>query len=299
MDFISTVYDSTQQESFYPPACTDQALTTNELSTFVNRLLTTLELEELGTIYFQQIRSLLPTTSISLADLDPRWVFGHAKISATLIELPLDNTKTSDDEPVNVYYYFSRTLSLSQVSILNQLHELFIKQVMHALSLRRMHELATKDMLTNLGNRSGFDQALTRQLGWAQRHKEPFSLLIIDLDNFKYVNDTFGHREGDKVLTKVADQLLQGLRNEDQAFRFGGDEFCCILDCQTQQQLECAASRIQLSINQSPYLNRLNISCSLGGTIARKGDDLGKIFDRADTALYKVKHSGKNSYQAA
>nr|WP_281360005.1 GGDEF domain-containing protein [Alteromonas profundi] len=159
--------------------------------------------------------------------------------------------------------------------------------------------MATKDMLTGLGNRSAFDEALTRQLGWAQRHHEPFALLVIDLDNFKTVNDTWGHREGDNVLVTIASQLKGLLRDEDEAFRFGGDELCCLLDCQSQQQLACAAARIQHNLKQSDYLNKRHITCSLGGTIYRANDDAGSLFDRADKALYKVKNSGKCGYHAA
>jgi diguanylate cyclase (GGDEF)-like protein len=163
----------------------------------------------------------------------------------------------------------------------------------------RVQQMATKDVLTGLGNRAGFEQSMTRQLGWAQRHDEPFALLVIDLDNFKYVNDNFGHGEGDKVLAHVATHLENVLRDEDEAFRYGGDEFCCLLDCQTQQQLACAAQRIQMSIHSSAYLSRLGVSASLGGAIYRDGDSINSLFDRADNALYRVKNSGKNNYHAA
>ena len=302
MDFSTTIYDSTQHDNFYPSASAGQGLSISELSNFVSQLLSTLEIDELSNLYFNQLSGLMPITGFSLSDFDSRWVFGNAPISAVLIELPLHTdtlTDSSSDEKHSAYYYMTRSLSLSQQKVLAQLHSIFNQQLAHALSFRRMRKMATKDMLTGLGNRSGFDEALTRQLGWAQRHEEAFALLIIDLDNFKQVNDNFGHREGDTVLVTVANQLLNVLRDEDEAFRFGGDEFCVVLDCQTQQQLACAASRIQLSINQSAYLSRMNVSCSLGGAVFREGDDLASIFDRADTALYKVKHSGKNSYQAA
>ena len=163
----------------------------------------------------------------------------------------------------------------------------------------RLQQMATKDVLTSLGNRAGFEQSMIRQLGWAQRHNDPFALLVIDLDNFKYVNDNYGHREGDKVLVHVASHLVNVLRDEDEPFRYGGDEFCCLLDCQTQQQLACAAQRIQHSVNSSGYLRGLGVSCSLGGAIFREGDTTGSLFDRADSALYRVKSSGKNSYHAA
>ena len=299
VDFSTSVYDSTQHNNFYPAESTGKSLSFSELSSFVSQLLTTLELQELGGVYFQQLNMLLPVVGFSLSDFDSRWMYGNAKISSTLIDLPLQGAHDVNGEQAHVYYYISSPLSLSQRESLFQLQDLFGKQVKHALSLMRVQQMATKDVLTGLGNRAGFEQSMTRQLGWAQRHDEPFALLVIDLDNFKYVNDNFGHGEGDKVLAHVATHLENVLRDEDEAFRYGGDEFCCLLDCQTQQQLACAAQRIQMSINSSSYLSRLGVSTSLGGAIYRDGDSTNSLFDRADNALYRVKNSGKNSYHAA
>ena len=299
MDFSTSVYDSTQHNSFYPAESTASSLTFIELSGFVTQILSTLELQELGGMYFQQLNMLLPVIGFSLSDFDSRWVYGNAKISSTLIDLPLQGANAINGEQAHAYYYISSPLSLSQREALFQLHDLFGKQVKHALTLAQVQQMATKDALTGLGNRAGFEQSMIRQLGWAQRHDEPFALLVIDLDNFKYVNDNFGHGEGDKVLAHVASHLSRMLRDEDEAFRYGGDEFCCLLDCQTQLQLACAAQRIQSSINSSSYLAGLEVSTSLGGAIYRDGDTMSSIFDRADNALYRVKNSGKNSYQAA
>ncbi|APD85389.1 GGDEF domain-containing protein [Alteromonas sp. Mex14] len=299
MDFSTSVYDSTLHNSFYPAESTASSLTFSELSGFVTQILSTLELQELGGVYFQQLNMLLPVIGFSLSDFDSRWVYGNAKISSTLIDLPLQGANAINGEQAHAYYYISSPLSLSQREALFQLHDLFGKQVKHALTLAQVQQMATKDALTGLGNRAGFEQSMIRQLGWAQRHDEPFALLVIDLDNFKHVNDNFGHGEGDKVLAHVASHLSRMLRDEDEAFRYGGDEFCCLLDCQTQLQLACAAQRIQSSINSSSYLAGLEVSTSLGGAIYRDGDTVSSIFDRADNALYRVKNSGKNSYQAA
>jgi len=299
VDFSTSVYDSTEHNNFYPAESTAKSLSFSELSGFVTQLLSTLELQELGGLYYQQLNMLLPVVGFSLSDFDSRWIYGNANISSTLIDLPLQGIDAVNGDQAHVYYYISSPLSLSQRESLFQLHDLFGKQFKHAMALMRVQQMATKDILTGLGNRAGFEQSMTRQLGWAQRHDDPFALLVIDLDNFKYVNDTFGHGEGDKVLIHVASHLANVLRDEDEAFRYGGDEFCCLLDCQTQQQLACAAQRIQMSINSSNYLSRLGVSSSLGGAIYRDGDTISSLFDRADNALYRVKNSGKNSYHAA
>lgn len=299
MDFSTSVYDSTQQNNFYPAESTGKSLSFSELSGFVSQLLSTLDLQELGNVYFQQLNLLLPVVGLSLADLDSRWVFGSATTSSDSTDLPLQETNFANGKLAHIYYYLSSALSLSQRESLVQLHDLFEKQVKHALAFMRVQQMATKDVLTGLGNRAGFEQSMTRQLSWAQRHDDPFGLLVIDLDNFKYVNDNYGHGEGDKVLAHVASHLLNVLRDADEAFRYGGDEYCCLLACKTQLQLACAAQRIQMSINSSSYLSRLGVSISLGGATYRDGDTIDSLFDRADSALYRVKNSGKNSYYAA
>lgn len=299
MDLSTPIYDSTQHNNFYPAESIGNALSVSELSGFITQLLSTLELQELGALYYQQLNTLLPVVGLSLSDFDARWVFGHAKVSSTLIDLPLKNVSSISGEQAQAYYYISSPLSLSQRETLFQLHDLFGKQVKHAVEHLRLKQMATKDALTGLSNRGGFEQSMIRQQAWAQRHGETFALLVIDLDNFKYVNDNFGHREGDKVLAHVASLLINVLRDEDEPFRFGGDEFCCLLDCQNQQQLACAAERIQAKINGSSYLARMGVSCSLGGAIYRDSDTTSTLFERADSALYSAKNAGKNTYQAA
>ncbi|GEA11615.1 GGDEF domain-containing protein [Alteromonas sp. KUL49] len=299
MDFSTTIYDSTEDNNYYPSTKAAPTLSANAFNNFVLELLSTIELETLGAVYHKQLANFLPLEGLSLTDLDSRWVYGRASNPRQPITLHVSYNSLQGTERSNVYYYFTRPLTIDQRQILDQCHGIFARQVAHALELMRMRQMATKDVLTGLGNRSGYDQAVDRVISQSSRSHKPFALLMIDLDNFKSVNDTHGHREGDKVLVTVASLLSQSLRNGDEAFRFGGDEFCCILDCSQQQQLASAAARIQKKINSSKYLTKLNVSCSIGGAISRDNDDAHTIFDRADTALYKVKESGKNSYRAA
>ena len=84
MDFSTTIYDSTQHDNFYPPASTGQALSASEITSFISEILSTLELEKLGEIYFRQLNGFFSLTGLSLSDLDTRWVYGNAKLSSTL-----------------------------------------------------------------------------------------------------------------------------------------------------------------------------------------------------------------------
>lgn len=299
VDFSTTIYDSTEDNNYYPSSKAAPTLSANAFNNFVLELLSTIELESLGAVYHRQLANFLPLEGLSLTDLDTRWVYGNSPHTCHPITLQVSYHSLQGTERSNVYYYFTRPLTIDQRQILEQCHCIFARQVAHAIELMRMRQMATKDVLTGLGNRSGFEQSIDRVISQSTRNHGTFALLMIDLDNFKSVNDNHGHREGDKVLVTVASLLTQSLRNGDEAFRFGGDEFCCILDCSNQQQLASAAARIQKNINSSHYLTKLQVSCSIGGAIFRDGEDAHGIFDRADAALYKVKENGKNSYQAA
>ncbi|GGW73266.1 GGDEF domain-containing protein [Alteromonas halophila] len=267
----------------------------------MTQLLSTLVIPELTLAYYQHMTRLFPIASLDLRDYDPALRFGQkAAVGSVCIELVLPaSCQNNDCETRHAYYTFFQPLDGEQYGWLLQVHQLFCQQFSNALEYNRVTHMATKDTLTELGNRNGFDEALMRLIGRSQRHQQPFALLIMDLDNFKTVNDTRGHSEGDKVLINVAQLIRQSLRHEDEAFRFGGDEFCCLMDCQTSDQLAAAADRLQALVRDSAYLRNHAISCSLGGALYREGDDFITLFDRADQALYQAKHAGKNTYQAA
>ncbi len=301
MDFSTTIYDSTTQHNYISAGQQDSVLSAEQLNSLMKHLMSSLDIKWLCLGYFQHMTRFLPTASINLRDLEPTLHFGQqAAIGSMCFELALpEYCQNNDGSKRQAYYTFSQPLDGEQYGWLLQLHQLFNLQLANAIEYQRVRQLATKDVLTGLGNRTGFDDAFARLMGRSQRHHQPFALLIIDLDNFKTVNDTLGHREGDKVLLNVATRIQQSLRLEDEAFRFGGDEFCCLMDCQTSQQLSAAADRLQLLVRDCAYLRKHTISCSLGGAIYREGDDFTSLFDRADRALYQAKQSGKNSYQAA
>ncbi|MDQ7015072.1 MAG: diguanylate cyclase, partial [Gammaproteobacteria bacterium] len=158
--------------------------------------------------------------------------------------------------------------------------------------------LASHDGLTGLFNRNTFMQQLTLLMANAQRYEHPLTLIMIDLDHFKPVNDLYGHQMGDAVLQQVAQVLEKNKRASDMAARYGGEEFILLLpyaDC----QLACTvAERIRLQLQQIHFEQhpKLNISASFGVAchdpkIDRNIEDL---IERADVGLYQAKHQGRN-----
>jgi diguanylate cyclase (GGDEF)-like protein len=196
-------------------------------------------------------------------------------------------------------YSFTQPLSLRDWQILQQMHVNFCNPFKNALEHHKIKQFAMKDFLTSLGNRASYDETMIRLANQSQRRHQPFGLLVLDMDNFKQVNDIHGHQEGDKVLMACADTILHSLRESDFAFRFGGDEFCCLLPDADNQTNNLIAERIRSAIESHPFLQQHKISCSIGSATYLEHDSQIGIFSRADEALYAAKQAGKNCTRAA
>ncbi len=161
--------------------------------------------------------------------------------------------------------------------------------------------LANYDTLTGLPNRSLFHDRIQHALLHAKREKGKLSLLFLDLDNFKQVNDSLGHTIGDKLLTEVAMRLKRCIREDDTVARIGGDEFTVILEqFNTSENTDLVASKI-LKVLDKPYQieNReLNVQASIGISIyPDDGDNSEVLLRNADTAMYHAKARGRNNFQ--
>lgn len=165
-----------------------------------------------------------------------------------------------------------------------------------------LETLSVTDSLTGLYNRSKLDAILTDQLARYQRTRRPFALLMLDIDHFKTLNDTYGHIAGDEILKKVANILLQSIRSIDYAARYGGDEFIIILMETSAHPAATTAERIRSQVGSLHY--RINastapISVSIGIVECQPADTTTTVFARADNALYEAKRAGRNQTYCA
>ena len=161
-------------------------------------------------------------------------------------------------------------------------------------------DLAARDPLTRLPNRRALVSHLQRSLHTARDEGRPTSLLLLDIDHFKRINDTFGHQAGDEVLCRFADCVREQLRPGDFLARIGGEEFCVVLvDCTTSQAQESAArlceavSRHPCELSDGRTLH-LTVSIGVTGTEGRLDSDWDALHVRADEALYVAKSAGRN-----
>jgi diguanylate cyclase (GGDEF)-like protein len=150
---------------------------------------------------------------------------------------------------------------------------------------RRALERATRDGLTDLGNQRAFQQELQQAVGLASRHGEALSLLMVDLDDFKFLNDRHGHRHGDRLLIQLAGLLGSG-RLGDRGFRVGGDEFALLLPHAHEEGARHAARRLQRACSE------VGISISVGLSELRPGQDAVTLHEESDAALYEAKRRG-------
>lgn len=165
-----------------------------------------------------------------------------------------------------------------------------------------LHSLTKKDALTGVVNRRGFDEILSSFVQNYRSNGLFFSLAIVDLDDFKDINDGYGHKSGDLALEHLTCELKKMLRQNDIVARYGGDEFCILLDDTPLEVATHLMQRIQNHIYSIPMTLENNQTChisvSVGVTEIWQQDTDIDVFKRADKALYRAKQAGKNTVVA-
>jgi len=169
--------------------------------------------------------------------------------------------------------------------------------------LDRLNFLAYHDDLTGLPNRTLLADRFEQSVKWSHRHNNLGALLIIDLDRFKIINDSLGHRTGDKVLEEVAERLKSVARESDTVSRYGGDEFVIILpDIEEPNQVKEISKRIARVISKPIKIQEqeriLHVNCSIGAALwPQDGDTLDSLLSHADAAMYISKEKGGDQFQ--
>lgn len=163
----------------------------------------------------------------------------------------------------------------------------------------QLERLARTDVLTSLGNRCDFYEQAAREMAHAKRHGDPLSLLLLDIDHFKKINDGFGHAAGDEVLRKLSRSLGTALRETDLPARLGGEEFAVLMPRTTAEQAVAVAERLRHALAHTAVDidngQTLNFTVSIGVSVWWPSDtSIDLTLQRADEALYRAKHGGRN-----
>jgi diguanylate cyclase (GGDEF)-like protein len=201
----------------------------------------------------------------------------------------------------------------STANILNAVHILMIATLLTLLALcliasiiygamQRERDFATTDPLTGLANRAAFEEKVATILEDSRRENIPISLLVGDIDNFKSVNDTWGHGAGDKVIAKFGSLIENRIRGNDLAGRIGGEEFCALIWNCSEAGAISLANRLRLGFANAHiagFSSDQGFTASFGVAEFRSGEAYEQAFRRADQALYEAKRAGRNRVEGS
>jgi len=211
------------------------------------------------------------------------WLSDHGEKVPVVVNIK----RQSDNQ-----YYWSLFKSVSRDQLYNELLDVKTQLENKA---KALHQLATTDPLTGLLNRREFTNLVKRMVSQSNRNQSKFSVLTIDIDDFKRVNDTYGHQKGDEIIIHVANLLLEARREHDLVARTGGEEFVIVLTETSEASAFNCAEKIRQEIESTPSGN-LGVTVSIGVATSKPNtnNDFEKLLALSDKALYASKNNGKN-----
>jgi diguanylate cyclase (GGDEF)-like protein len=199
-------------------------------------------------------------------------------------------------DPLGLLSVFTRSPSEPIADLEVELESLALRAgpaIENARRFREARQLADLDALTSLHNRRYFHETLDRETSRAHRYDRSLALILLDLDDFKAINDRIGHLAGDAVLAEIAERVREVVRTADIACRVGGDEFGVILPESTLEDADQLYARLRAAVAARPTTNAGTLTVSAGMTELKADDDPTSFFQRADDALYRAKAGGK------
>ena len=188
-------------------------------------------------------------------------------------------------------------LSKRDISYLEQLTRQSAITINRANTYSKVLQYATLDALTNLNNRRQFEVRLKQEIATTKRQKNPLCAMMIDIDFFKKVNDTYGHASGDAVLRTVASIIKEHLRESDIPSRYGGEEFAVLLPYTHIEEAKIVGERLRKAVEETPIpidKKNINVTISMGLAEFSPQETGEELFKRADSALYEAKEGGRN-----
>ncbi|MFT5163858.1 MAG: two-component system cell cycle response regulator [Alteromonadaceae bacterium] len=262
----------------------------------VEQLQTTLEIDELLEIFSMEAAKVVRFCGLNLHFNQQTIAVrgstpGEHRIS---FRLTLQNQTLAQ-----LSYNLVEGLSKIAIRQLEKLHQQFLYPLRNALSFDKVKKLALKDALTGLNNRGHFDDSLNQAMSHAKRNRSTFALMMLDLDQFKQVNDNYGHQCGDEVIKAFATVLQRSVRGDDTVFRLGGDEFAVIAQSKEPCEASVVTTRIQHNVAKSPGMTKYGVSASIGFTFFNQDDSVSSLYTRSDSALYAAKDFGRNCTKMA
>lgn len=189
-----------------------------------------------------------------------------------------------------------RKFNRTEIEQIENLLAALLYPLRNALLYRAAIHSAFIDSLTGVKNRTAFDGNFSRDVDYSHRKESELSLVVLDLDLFKQINDKYGHIVGDNVLRRVAQTIERTIRSSDALYRYGGEEFVVVLNGTDEPGALLLAERIRQNVEKltCESIQDLSITLSLGVAVLRENERAEQLFERADAALYQAKRKGRN-----
>jgi diguanylate cyclase (GGDEF)-like protein len=169
----------------------------------------------------------------------------------------------------------------------------------HEILIRKVKRLSEEDYLTKLNNRRKIHEVIENEISRSKRYNSTFAVILLDIDNFKTTNDSFGHNTGDQLLVQISDIIRQTIRESDIASRWGGEEFLVFCPHTNSDGAFALAEKLRNNIEKSEFDDVGYKTASFGVARIEHGDSVKSLIQRADEALYSAKNSGKNMVMTA
>ncbi|QPK65409.1 GGDEF domain-containing protein [Methylomonas sp. LL1] len=257
-------------------------------------LQTTLEFNELISIFCNKIQVTIPHNSLEYVNPEfdlafKRGIIGRHSCSYSL--------KVEDQQLGELKLTRSQRFGKEELKMLESLLCCLIYPLRNATLFHQALQMAYTDPLTQTHNRTAFNDTLMREMKRANRCEQHLSLIFVDIDHFKWINDEHGHDCGDLALASVAGWVKDSVRGSDIVFRYGGEEFVILLIDTNQEAAAIIAERVRLGIESHTIaygMAVLNITASLGISTLTGNDTMDSLIKRADSAMYKAKSLGRN-----
>lgn len=286
------------QQSLRSQSQVSQLTSSKELSrsnTLTEVLQTTLDTHQLLSVYAEFLCSRMDIATLQFVSDDQLFNlvgdFDGSKIQHAVM-LYADQSYLGQ-----LVYGLKTSLTMPQKMRLEQWHRELTFPLRNALKFSQLHRLAVRDHLTGLGNRALLEEVLSHLHIKQQRQKQGVhSVMLLDLDGFKEVNDAHGHQQGDEILQFFATVLKATVRDSDQVFRFGGDEFVVVMEDTNLYQAQDVYNRIRIAVTECEMLSRFGLSISAGTAKLECFNSVEQTLDEADQRLYQAKHGGKNRH---
>lgn len=295
---LAETHYSSHKPDFTQISCVPSVVSvpTNDSGTLAEKLQTTLELPELLDIYARFASEQVNFSSLSFYRPGFRHAVTFSEHAKFAHHFSLNIGKQSLG---HLCYNAIAPLPPLQLQQLQKLHQQLIFPLRNGCNYHEVKQKALHDHLTGLGNRASFDEALARLIRQAERSDLNFSLMLLDLDRFKKLNDEWGHNSGDRALKLLSQHIRSCIREADSAYRLGGDEFAILLFHPQEQSAQLVSKRIRHALTGDSLLSKYKVSTSIGATPWYEGDDATSLFKRADKALYRAKAAGRNCLKTA